>query len=89
MVVPGFVNPPGGDEKDTRAIADYNERLNAHPELTTATVLLSLTWTIVGVLLSIIPLPLCCPMVHWGSLVQLRVCENVLPRAFDERSVAS
>ena len=37
-VVPGFTNSPRMDEGDTRAIAEYNERLNAHPELLTATV---------------------------------------------------
>ncbi len=37
-VVPGFVTPPRRDAGDTRAIAEYNERLNAHPMLTTATV---------------------------------------------------
>lgn len=37
-VVPGFANPPGKEPGDTRAIAEYNERLNAHPQLTTATV---------------------------------------------------
>jgi predicted O-methyltransferase YrrM len=37
-VVPGFVNPPQRDGADTRAIADYNLRLNAHPQLITATI---------------------------------------------------
>ena len=35
-VVPGFANPPRRDPADTRAIADYNERLDAHPQLMTA-----------------------------------------------------
>jgi predicted O-methyltransferase YrrM len=37
-VVPGFVDKPGRPARDTRAIADYNERLAAHPALLTATV---------------------------------------------------
>jgi predicted O-methyltransferase YrrM len=37
-VVPGFVAEPKRDPEDTRAIAEYNERLNAHPRLLTATV---------------------------------------------------
>jgi predicted O-methyltransferase YrrM len=37
-VVPGFVAEPKRDPEDTRAIAEYNERLNAHPRLMTATV---------------------------------------------------
>jgi predicted O-methyltransferase YrrM len=37
-VVPGFVAEPKRDVEDTRAIAEYNERLNAHPGLMTATV---------------------------------------------------
>jgi predicted O-methyltransferase YrrM len=37
-VVPGFVGHPRHDAEDTRAIADYNQRLNAHPLLITATV---------------------------------------------------
>ena len=37
-VVPGFVPAPQRDAADTRAIAEYNERLNAHPQLVTATV---------------------------------------------------
>jgi caffeoyl-CoA O-methyltransferase len=37
-VVPGFVAKPQRDPKDTRAIAAYNERLNSHPRLMTATV---------------------------------------------------
>jgi len=36
-VVPGFVDPPRRDPEDTRAIACYNERLNAHPLLMTVT----------------------------------------------------
>jgi predicted O-methyltransferase YrrM len=36
-VVPGFANA-GGDDDNTRAIAEYNERLAAHPALLTATV---------------------------------------------------
>lgn len=36
-VVPGFVDPPRRDPEDTRAIAAYNERLNAHPQLMTVT----------------------------------------------------
>ena len=36
-VVPGFVDPPRRDPGDTRAIAGYNERLNAHPQLMTVT----------------------------------------------------
>jgi predicted O-methyltransferase YrrM len=36
-VVPGFVNPPRRDQADTRAIAEYNERLNRHPKLMTVT----------------------------------------------------
>lgn len=36
-VVPGFVSSKP-DDPDTPAIADYNERLNAHPKLITATV---------------------------------------------------
>jgi len=36
-VVPGFTKPTHNAE-DTRAIAEYNERLNAHPQLLTATV---------------------------------------------------
>jgi predicted O-methyltransferase YrrM len=37
-VVPGFVSHPKRDAADRQAIADYNERLNAHPRLMTATV---------------------------------------------------
>lgn len=37
-VVPGFVSAPAKNADETRAIAEYNERLNAHPLLTTATV---------------------------------------------------
>jgi predicted O-methyltransferase YrrM len=37
-VVPGFAHTPTHDEADTLAIADYNERLNAHPQLMTTTV---------------------------------------------------
>jgi predicted O-methyltransferase YrrM len=37
-VVPGFITEPKREPKDTRAIAEYNERLNAHPRLMTATV---------------------------------------------------
>lgn len=37
-VVPGFVAKPQRDLADTRAIAEYNERLNMHPRLLTSTV---------------------------------------------------
>jgi predicted O-methyltransferase YrrM len=37
-VVPGFVAHPKRDPKDAQAIAAYNERLNSHPHLVTATV---------------------------------------------------
>jgi predicted O-methyltransferase YrrM len=37
-VVPGFVEVPRRDAGDTRAVAEYNERLNRHPRLMTATV---------------------------------------------------
>jgi predicted O-methyltransferase YrrM len=37
-VVPGFVTAPQRDPAVTRAIAEYNERLNAHPQLVTTTV---------------------------------------------------
>jgi predicted O-methyltransferase YrrM len=37
-VVPGFRDRPQRDAGDTRAIAEYNERLNHHPQLMTATV---------------------------------------------------
>ena len=37
-VVPGYTSSPAKNADDTRAIADYNERLNTHPLLTTATV---------------------------------------------------
>jgi predicted O-methyltransferase YrrM len=36
-VVPGYVDPPRRDAASTRAIAEYNDRLNAHPRLMTAT----------------------------------------------------
>jgi predicted O-methyltransferase YrrM len=36
--VPGFISPPHRDAADTRAIVEYNERLNAHPQLITSTV---------------------------------------------------
>src|SRR5262249_10207749 len=36
-VVPGFVERPQRDSSETKAIAEYNERLNAHPLLITAT----------------------------------------------------
>jgi predicted O-methyltransferase YrrM len=36
-VVPGFANA-GGDDDNTRAIADYNERVAAHPDLLTAVI---------------------------------------------------
>jgi predicted O-methyltransferase YrrM len=36
-VVPGYVDSPKRTAAETRAIADYNERLNAHPQLITAT----------------------------------------------------
>jgi predicted O-methyltransferase YrrM len=36
-VVPGF-SPAAADDEDTRAIAEYNQRLAAHPQLMTATV---------------------------------------------------
>ena len=32
-VVPGFIAKPVRNVEDTRAIAEYNERLNAHPQL--------------------------------------------------------
>jgi predicted O-methyltransferase YrrM len=32
------VTPPARKAEDTHAIAEYNERLNAHPRLSTATV---------------------------------------------------
>jgi len=35
-VVPGFKPKPERDAEYTRAIAEYNERLNAHPQLMTA-----------------------------------------------------
>jgi predicted O-methyltransferase YrrM len=35
-VVPGFVSAPQRNPRDTRAIAEYNERLAAHPQLMTA-----------------------------------------------------
>jgi predicted O-methyltransferase YrrM len=37
-VVPGFVERPQRNPADTAAIADYNTRLNAHPQLLTAVV---------------------------------------------------
>jgi predicted O-methyltransferase YrrM len=37
-VVPGYSAAPGKDADDTRAIANYNQRLARHPQLTTATV---------------------------------------------------
>ena len=37
-VVPGFVSRPQRKAEDTRAIADYNVRLNAHPLLMTSTI---------------------------------------------------
>ena len=37
-VVPGFVNPPKRDTAETSAIAEYNQLLNAHPQLITATI---------------------------------------------------
>jgi predicted O-methyltransferase YrrM len=37
-VVPGYVSPPRRDAASTSAIAEYNERLNAHSRLMTATV---------------------------------------------------
>jgi predicted O-methyltransferase YrrM len=37
-VVPGYTSSPARNADDARAIADYNERLNTHPLLTTATV---------------------------------------------------
>lgn len=37
-VVPGFAAKPQRDPEDTRAIAAYNERLNSHARLMTATV---------------------------------------------------
>ncbi|OFV91275.1 MAG: hypothetical protein A3H95_12250 [Acidobacteria bacterium RIFCSPLOWO2_02_FULL_64_15] len=37
-VIPGYVEKPERDVEDTRAIAAYNEHLNAHPALMTAIV---------------------------------------------------
>ena len=37
-VVPGFLAAPLRDGDDARAIAEYNQQLNAHPQLMTATV---------------------------------------------------
>jgi predicted O-methyltransferase YrrM len=37
-VVPGFVPSPTRRAEDTRAIADYNERINGHAQLRTSTV---------------------------------------------------
>src|SRR5438105_5018284 len=36
-VVPGFAKTPRHPEADTRAIVEYNQRLNEHPQLMTAT----------------------------------------------------
>jgi predicted O-methyltransferase YrrM len=36
-VVPGFKDKPTRDAADTRAIAEFNERVNAHPALMTTT----------------------------------------------------
>jgi len=36
--VPGFANPPRRDPADTRAIADYNDRVSRHPKLVTSIV---------------------------------------------------
>src|SRR4030095_2931178 len=35
-VVPGFIESPQQDAEETHAIADYNQRLSAHPGLLTA-----------------------------------------------------
>jgi predicted O-methyltransferase YrrM len=35
-VVPGYVSVPARDPQDTRAIADYNQRLATHPQLVTS-----------------------------------------------------
>ena len=37
-VVPGYINPPRRDAESTRTIAEYNERLVAHPALVTSIV---------------------------------------------------
>ena len=37
-VVPGFVDTPRNNAEDTRAIAEYNERVSAHPQLLTSIV---------------------------------------------------
>src|SRR3954462_15176828 len=37
-VVPGFVSPPRRHTDETQAIADYNVRLNTHPQLLTSTI---------------------------------------------------
>jgi predicted O-methyltransferase YrrM len=37
-VVPGFKNPPRRNAADTRAISEYNTRINQHPQLTTVVV---------------------------------------------------
>ena len=37
-VIPGFADAPHHDAADTRAIADYNQRVAAHPDLVTAIV---------------------------------------------------
>jgi predicted O-methyltransferase YrrM len=37
-VAPGFTKTPTHDPEDTRAIAEYNERVNAHPRLLTSIV---------------------------------------------------
>lgn len=37
-VVQGFVKPPQRETEETRAIARYNERLNAHPQLLRSTI---------------------------------------------------
>ena len=37
-VAPGFTAAPRRDPEDTRAIADYNERVAAHPQLITTVV---------------------------------------------------
>jgi predicted O-methyltransferase YrrM len=37
-VVPGFLERPARNADDTRAIIEYNQKLNAHPQLITSTV---------------------------------------------------
>jgi predicted O-methyltransferase YrrM len=37
-VIPGYVDPPRRDPAETRAIAEYNTRLAAHPQLITSTI---------------------------------------------------